>query len=96
MATPWGHASGMDVYEIVGWLGAVMVLGAYILVTRTGMPSVIYQVLNLAGAIGLLVNALHHHAFPSTTVNAVWCVIAVWGFTVASRRRRARLARTRG
>ena len=78
----------MDLYEVVGWLGALMVLGAYALVTRAG-TSVLYHVLNILGAAGLLVNALHHHAFPSTTVNVVWIGIAIWGITTSSRQRRA-------
>jgi len=76
----------MDLFEIVGWVGAVLVLFAYWLVTKFG-TSVLYHLLNLVGAAGLLVNALHHHAFPSTTVNVVWAAIAVWGLAVMSRRR---------
>ena len=76
----------MDVFEVVGWVGAVLVLFAYWLVTKFG-TSMLYHVLNLVGAAGLLVNALHHHAFPSTAVNVVWGVIAVWGLAVMSRRR---------
>ena len=76
----------MDVFEVVGWVGAILVLFAYWLVTKFG-TSVLYHVLNLVGAAGLLVNALQHHAFPSTAVNVVWAVIAVWGLAVVSRRR---------
>ena len=78
----------MDLFEIVGWIGAVMVLVAYWLVTKFG-TSPLYHLLNLVGAVGLLVNALHHDAFPSTTVNLVWAVIAVWGLSLATRRRDA-------
>jgi hypothetical protein len=81
----------MDAYEVVGWVGAFMVLAAYWLVTRSG-TSVPYHLLNLAGACGLLVNAVHHRAFPSTTVNAVWILIALWGIRIASRRRGTTLA----
>jgi len=76
----------MDVFEVVGWVGAILVLFAYWLVTKFG-TSVLYHVLNFVGAAGLLVNALHHHTFPSMTVNVVWAVIAVWGLAVVSRRR---------
>jgi hypothetical protein len=75
----------MDLFEVVGWTGAVMVLAAYWLVTRHG-TSVAYHVLNLVGAAGLLVNALHHGALPSTAVNSVWIAIAVWGLTGTTRR----------
>jgi hypothetical protein len=80
-------ARRVDIYEVVGWLGAVMVLSAYALVTRVG-TSLLYHMLNLLGAAGLLVNALHHGAFPSTTVNVVWILIALWGLNETTRRRR--------
>jgi formate hydrogenlyase subunit 3/multisubunit Na+/H+ antiporter MnhD subunit len=76
----------MDLLEVVGWVGAVLVLFAYWLVTKFG-TSLRYHVLNLLGAAGLLVNALHHGALPSTTVNLVWAAIAVWGVAVMTRRR---------
>jgi formate hydrogenlyase subunit 3/multisubunit Na+/H+ antiporter MnhD subunit len=76
----------MDLFEVVGWVGAVLVLFAYWLVTKFG-TSPRYHVLNLVGAAGLLVNALHHGAFPSTTVNLVWAAIAVWGLAMMTRRR---------
>lgn len=74
-------------YEVVGWLGAVLVLLAYWWVTAHG-TSVGYHLMNLFGAAGLLVNALHHRAFPSTTVNVVWGLIALWGMRRASSGRR--------
>jgi hypothetical protein len=77
----------MDLYEVVGWLGAVTVLIAYWLVTRYG-TSMLYHVLNAAGAVGLLVNALHHRALPSTAVNLVWAGIALWGMALTGQRRR--------
>jgi hypothetical protein len=75
------------VYEVAGWVGAAMVLSAYALVTRAG-TSVFYHVLNITGAAGLLVNALHHDALPSSAVNLVWIGIAVWGIVVSARQRR--------
>lgn len=79
----------MNVYEVVGWAGAVMVVGAYVLVTLRG-TSVLYHVLNLLGALGLLVNALHHGAIPSSTVNVVWAFIAVAGIAASAQIARSR------
>jgi Na+/melibiose symporter-like transporter len=76
----------MDLFEVVGWVGAILVLFAYWLVTKFG-TSVTYHVLNLVGAAGLLANAFHHGAFPSTTVNVVWAAIALWGLATISHRR---------
>lgn len=72
-------------YEAAGWFGAACVLLAYAIVTRFG-TSRSYHVLNLLGAAGLLVNALHHRAFPSTFVNVVWAMIAVWGFRLSAKK----------
>jgi hypothetical protein len=72
-------------YEVVGWIGAACVLLAYVIVTRFG-TSRGYHLLNLLGAAGLLVNALHHRAFPSTFVNIVWAIIAVWGLRLTAKR----------
>jgi hypothetical protein len=65
-------------YEVVAWIGAVLVLVAYWDVTSHG-TSMHYHVMNLGGAIGLLANALHHRALPSSAVNVVWAFIALWG-----------------
>ena len=65
-------------YEVIGWVGAVLVLVAYWDVTSHG-TSLHYHVMNLAGAAGLLVNALYHRALPSSAVNVVWAFIAIWG-----------------
>jgi len=70
------------IFEVVGWLGAVLVLVAYWWVTKSG-TSLYYHVVNLLGAAGLLANALHHHALPSTAVNFVWLFIAVFGMRQA-------------
>ena len=35
---------------------------------------------------GLLGNALHHRAFPSTFVNVVWAMIALWGLRLTAKR----------
>jgi hypothetical protein len=78
----------MDLYEVVGWLGALIVLIAYWLVTRYG-TSMLYHVLNATGALGLLVNAVYHRALPSAAVNLVWIGIAVWGIALIGQRRRA-------
>lgn len=64
--------------DLIGWLGAALVLSAYFLVsTRRLMgDSAPFQWLNLAGGLGLLVNTLYYRAYPSSLVNVVWIIIA--------------------
>lgn len=65
--------------DLIGWLGAALVLSAYFLVStqRLDGDSAPFQWLNLAGGVGLLVNTLYYRAFPSSLVNIVWIIIAV-------------------
>ncbi len=65
--------------NLAGWLGALMLLLAYILVSNRKLAgdSLTYQLLNLAGSACLLLNAFHFGAYPSVGVNSVWVVIAL-------------------
>jgi len=69
--------------DILGWVGATLLLGAYVLVSskRLEGDSLAYQLLNLAGSGLLIVNSAHYGAYPSVGVNVVWIGIAV--FTIA-------------
>jgi hypothetical protein len=65
--------------EILGWLGAAVLLVAYGLASY-GLLSARsrgYQTLNILAGILLAVNANWHHAWPSTAVNIIWIGIAV-------------------
>ena len=65
--------------DLAGWAGAAALLLAYGLVStgRLTGRSTGFQLLNLAGAVGLLVNGVWHGAWPSAALNAVWLVIGV-------------------
>jgi len=64
--------------EAAGYAGALAVLGAYAMVTRSG-PSLLVHALNFVGAAAILGNAAFHGAFPSVALNAAWLGIAVVG-----------------
>lgn len=73
----------MILIEIVGWAGAVLILGAYILLTlgRIQAQSVSYQAMNVVGSAGFIVNGLANRALPSAALNIVWMGIgfyALW------------------
>lgn len=67
--------------EIIGWLGAIFVLTAYILLSINKISSKghWYQILNLLGAIFLIINTFYLKAYPSMFVNVVWVGIAILG-----------------
>ena len=65
--------------DVIGWLGAAALLAAYGLVSakRLDGDSMMFQFLNLVGAIFLIINTAYYGAYPSTFVNVVWIGIAV-------------------
>jgi hypothetical protein len=73
--------------EVAGWAGAGCLLLAYYLVSsrRLAAAGVAYQLLNLAGAGGLTVNAVVHHAWPSAALNLLWAGIGIAALTRATR-----------
>ncbi len=66
--------------EVVGWTGALMVLLAYGLVSseRIAARSWGYQLLNVGGAIGLVINSSWNGAIPSAVLNLIWIGIGVY------------------
>ena len=73
--------------ELIGWLGAGALLGAYVLVSsgRLAPRGHAFQLLNLVGAAGLVINGAWHDAWPSVGLNVVWIVV---GLAALSRLRR--------
>jgi hypothetical protein len=71
--------------DVVGWMGVAGLLLAYALVStkRIEGDSVPYQVLNLLGAVFLIVNSFYYGAYPSVGVNVVWIGIAVYALVRA-------------
>jgi len=68
------------IVNVIGWVGSFCVLTAYGLLSihRLSSRSVIYQTLNVAGSIFLVINTYFFHAYPSTFVNIVWLIIAIF------------------
>lgn len=65
--------------DVIGWLGAGSLLLAYVLLSmkRLDGQSTTYQVLNLGGAIGLILNSGYYGAYPSALLNVIWAGIGV-------------------
>ena len=73
--------------EIAGWSGAVIILAAYGLLStdRLAARSNTYQVMNVIGAAGFVINSGAKGAFPSAVLNMIWIAIGV--FAVLRNRR---------
>ena len=78
------------VVELIGWAGAVLVLVAYGLVSteRVSSRSWPYHLLNIGGAVGLVINSSWNGAIPSAVVNVIWIGIGV--YALAAKRVRDR------
>lgn len=69
------------IIDILGWVGSVLVVGAYALNIsgRLHPNSHGYLWANLLGSAFLIVNTLTYGAIPSAIVNIIWVGIALWG-----------------
>jgi len=64
--------------EALGWYGTSAILIAYALVSFSLIPSrgYIYQLLNLTGALSLVVFSLKRHVNQPAVLNTVWATVA--------------------
>lgn len=69
------------IIDILGWVGSVLVVGAYALNIsgRLHATTKAYLWANLVGSAFLIVNTLTYGAIPSAMVNIIWVGIALWG-----------------
>jgi len=74
--------------DLLGWMGAVLLLSAYGLLSfrKLAAQGFVYQGMNMAGSSLLAVNTGYHGAFPSTAVNVVWIFIAIAALINANRK----------
>jgi hypothetical protein len=64
--------------EIIGWIGSVEILLAYGLNSyqKIKSNSLAFYLLNLTGALLLIIYTVYKEAFASTFINVVWVIIA--------------------
>lgn len=75
------HNNGMKniLISAWGWYGAFALLGAFALNSFSilGADSIIYQLLNLSGASGIMAISLWRKTYPPAALNAVWSLVAL-------------------
>jgi hypothetical protein len=69
--------------EAIGWLAALLILAAYALLSAGKLTANdrAYQWMNVAGAVGFVINSGWNGAIPSASLNVVWAGIglaALW------------------
>lgn len=65
--------------EVVGWYGAVAIVTAYAFSSFGILETsdLLYQLLNLTGAMGIVVVSLYKKAYQPGVLNIVWAIIAL-------------------
>ncbi len=67
------------IMDVLGWLGAVLYLVAYGLVSakKVESDSWVYQGLNIVAGTVLIINTYYLRAYPSAGLNVAWVGIAI-------------------
>jgi hypothetical protein len=66
--------------DVAGWIAAVMILSAYALLSfgKIQSRSHVYQLMNIIGAVGFIINCAWNNAWPSVALNVVWLGIGFY------------------
>jgi hypothetical protein len=66
--------------EVIGWVAAALILGSYALLSTGQLRarSFTYQLMNVVGAAGFVVNSGWNGALPSAAMNVIWMGIGVY------------------
>ncbi len=69
--------------EIVGWYGVLAILLAYFLISFSVLTpkSLWYQLLNLTGAFGIILESFPKKDYEATALNVVWVLIGLVAIT---------------
>lgn len=71
----------MDIYQWIGFVGMAFVVFAYLLLqmNKYTIQSLQYQLLNLVGAVLLLISLFVHFNLGSFIIEVFWIAITVYG-----------------
>lgn len=65
-------------YDVIGWIGMILVLIAYILISTGKIKNgIIYQLLNLIAAIFMAIGLYPKNAWFSFTLQVIWGIVAI-------------------
>lgn len=73
-------------YDMMGWVGAVLVLAAYALLSTGKIKNgILYQTLNLAAGICMAIGLYPKNAWFSFAVQIVWALVAIFAIVKIQR-----------
>ncbi len=68
----------MDIFDIIGWIGMILVLAAYILLSTNRIKNgTAYQLLNLFAGILMAIGLFPKNAWFSFTLQIIWALVAI-------------------
>ncbi len=64
--------------EMFGWYGTIAIVGAYAMLSFGVLQSdgILYQLLNVTGAIGIVLVSFQKKAYQPGVLNIIWTLIA--------------------
>ena len=66
------------IYDIIGWIGMILVLIAYVLLSSDKIKNgILYQFLNLIAGIFMAIGLFPKNAWFSFTLQIIWAIIAL-------------------
>lgn len=74
----------MDIYQWAGFVGMLFVVLAYLFLqmNKYTIRSIQYQLLNLIGAILLLISLFVHFNLGSFIIEVFWIIITIYGIVI--------------
>jgi lipid-A-disaccharide synthase-like uncharacterized protein len=82
----------MNIFEIIGWLGAFFFVVAYFLLSigRLKSDGILYQSMNVLGGLGLVINSVHLNDSPNFVTNLIWMLIGLYAIVriIAKKRKK--------
>lgn len=68
----------MDIFDIIGWIGMILVLLAYALLSTNKIKNgLAYQFLNLAAALLMAIGLFPKNAWFSFVLQVIWGLVAI-------------------
>jgi predicted membrane protein len=80
----------MDIYQWIGFFGMIFIVIAYLFLqtNKYSINSLQYQLLNLIGAILLLISLFVHFNLGSFIIEIFWIIITIYGITINIKRKK--------
>lgn len=74
--------------DVIGICGSILFIGAFIYANITpSMNKILFNILNLIGALLLLISLSVHFNLAAVVLEAAWAMIAIFGLVAALRSR---------